>query len=77
MCRLFPPELIDAIAMGETPDPFALDRIAAHIENDLKVSGGAGGFCKGAIFPVCRTLAMAALTWPDQRQIADPAALAA
>ncbi len=77
MCRLFPSELIDAIAMGETPDTPALERIAAHIENDLKVSGGADGFCKGPIFPVCRMLALAALTWSDRRQIADPSALAA
>lgn len=77
MCRLFPPELIDTIAMGETPDPHALDRIAAHIESDLRTLGGAGGLWHGAAFPACRTLAVAALTWPDERPVANPSALAA
>lgn len=67
MCRLFPPELIDTIAAGITPDPRALDRIAAHIESDLRTPGASGELGRGANSRACRTLALAALTWSAER----------
>lgn len=76
MCRLFPPELIDSIAAGTTPDPRALERIAAHIESDLRTSGASDELEQGAILQFCRTFARAALTWSAERQVADPPGLA-
>lgn len=59
-CRLFPPELIDAIASGGPPAPGALDAIARHMRGDWLAAMPGNGAARADLAAVSRELAWAA-----------------
>ena len=76
MCRLFAPELIEAIATGKPPAPGAIEAIAAHIRRDWTAAGCVIDFLGEGSSQVCRTLAMAATVGSgDMRRLSDKSRL--
>lgn len=71
MCRLFAPELIEAIATGRPPAPDAVEAIAAHIQRDWTAAGCMIDFAGEASIQVCRKLARAATVGSDDRHLLE------
>jgi len=71
MCRLFAPELIEAIATGNPPTRGAIEAVAAHIQRDWTAAGCKFDCAAQAAAPVCRRLALVAVIGPDDRHIVE------
>lgn len=60
MCRLFPPELIEAIATGDPP-PAALKAVARHIQGDWLAAAAPTGAAGKDLARICDEMAWAAV----------------